>query len=458
MTSGVDLPVAADRSLRRLAPRLWVGGSPLKLFRLGARGEAFMADLLRRAPEGVDPDTVAERRLLNRLVAAGAANPVPRTGSGPPASSVAVVVPVRDDPGGLACLLEGLAGSGVGELVVVDDCSRDPAAVRAVAGDHGARVIRHRSVLGPGAARNTGAGATDAPVIAFVDADVVPGGHWLEVLLAHLARERVAMVAPRVRSSEGPGLLARYERQRSPLDLGPDPARVAQGTRVAYVPSAAILVRRSAFDELGGFDEALRRGEDVDLVWRAVESGREVRYEPAAIVGHRPRSGWTAWALQRAGYGASAPELDLRHPGAVAPAVLSGWSLAVWALVCLGRPVLAGTVAGGTGVALAIRLPDVPRAEAAGFVLRGHLLAGTQLAQAATRTWWPLLAAGSVVSRRVRRLTALALAARVAGVPGPASTRALAVLDDLSYGAGVWWAAGRVRSVRSLLPRLLRWP
>ena len=54
-------------------------------------------------------------------------------------------------------------------------------------------------------------------------------------------------------------------------------------TRVAYVPTAALLVRRAALGD--GFDESLRNGEDVDLVWRLIEAGWRVRYEPAVQVG-----------------------------------------------------------------------------------------------------------------------------------------------------------------------------
>ena len=71
----------------------------------------------------------------------------------------------------------------------------------------------------------------------------------------------------------------------------PRPGLVRPLSRIPYVPSAALVVRRAALpDEL--FDPALRGGEDVDLVWRLVQAGWDVRYEPAATVGHDgPTSG-----------------------------------------------------------------------------------------------------------------------------------------------------------------------
>jgi cellulose synthase/poly-beta-1,6-N-acetylglucosamine synthase-like glycosyltransferase len=175
------------------------------------------------------------------------------------------------------------------------------------------------------------------PLLAFVDADCVPTAGWLDPLLAHFDDERVAFAAPRVVSraadpATASGAIARYEASRSPLDLGPVEGRIAPATRIAYAPAAAVLVRRQALVEFGGFDPSLRVGEDVDLVLRLVDAGWRARYEPQSVVGHRPRATLAALLRQRFGYGRSAGALDRRHPGAVAPVVTGprppGWVLA----------------------------------------------------------------------------------------------------------------------------------
>ena len=74
------------------------------------------------------------------------------------------------------------------------------------------------------------------------------------------------------------------------------------GSPVAYVPTAALVVRR----ELATFDPDLRYGEDVDLVWRLVAAGHEVRYEPRVEVRHREPTGWTAALRRRHRYGTAA--------------------------------------------------------------------------------------------------------------------------------------------------------
>jgi mycofactocin system glycosyltransferase len=456
--------MVADPSLRRVAPGSWVGGSPLRLFRLRGRGDDVAAALVAArdgvatgALRGTAATTAAEGRLLERLAAAGAAHPLANLGAGPPAGEVAVVVPVRDDADGLGRLL-GTLPERVREVVVVDDGSAPAEAdrVRRCASEHGARVVRHERPRGPGAARNTGVAACAGAYVAFLDADVELAGDWLPHLLAHFARPCVAMVAPRVRSIDGPGLLAAYERRRSPLDLGGERARVAPGTRVSYVPSAALVVDREVLEQLGGFEPGLSHGEDVDLVWRAVAAGHEVRYEPFVEVWHRPRPTWAAWVRQRVGYGTSAAALDQRHPHQVAPAVMSPWSAALWLLVGLGRPVAAAVLGGATAAVPQRRLHAVPRDEVARLVLGGHLGAGRQLARAVIRVWWPLLVAAAPVSRRVRRVGVACLLVHVATTDGPWWCRAVAVLDDAAYGAGVWRGAWRRRDPRVLAPRLTR--
>src|SRR4029079_16616432 len=89
-------------------------------------------------------------------------------------------------------------------------------------------------------------------------------------------------------------------------------------------------------NEVGGFDETLKCGEDVDLCWRFVEAGARLRYEPIALVAHDPRTPPRGRALRKSFYGESAAPLAVRHPGKAAPMVISGWSLVVWVLMAIG--------------------------------------------------------------------------------------------------------------------------
>ncbi|HZG92257.1 MAG TPA: mycofactocin biosynthesis glycosyltransferase MftF, partial [Pseudonocardia sp.] len=404
--------------------------------------------------------------LARRLLDAGVAHPVGAPPDAVPTPDrVTVVVPVRDRTAGLRRLLASLDGL---RVIVVDDGSADPAAVRAVAAEAGAEVLRRDRSGGPAAARNAGLAAAATPLVAFLDSDVVPEPGWLDPLLVALADPAVALAAPRIVALPPvTGWLGRYEAVRSSLDLGPDPALVVPRTRVAYVPSAALLVRRAAVGD--GFAEHMHVAEDVDLVLRLHAAGWRLRYQPSARVAHDHRTRLTTWWLRKAYYGTGAAPLSVRHPGAVPPMVLSASGAAIAVLVLAGRPrtVLAalGVVAVSTErLARQLRRMDRPRTTAARLVGWGAVGAVAQSADAVTRHYWPLSVVAAVLSRRARRRV-LAVAV-VEGLvdwwrhrrrdprvrPGPLGHLLARRLDDLGYGAGLWWGAWTHRTAQPLRP------
>jgi mycofactocin system glycosyltransferase len=409
-----------DESARRTGDVL-LAGSPLRVFRLTPAGTTVLDEISRGVAVPASP-------LVDRLLDAGAIHPL--NDSRPvPDDLVTIVVPVR-----------GRIGPTAPRTIVVDDGSDPP-----VSG----ATIRLATNQGPAAARDAGLAEVTTPLVAFVDADVVLPDGWLEPLVAHFDDPRVGLVAPRIRSTPGTSVLARYERRRSPLDLGPEPARIRAGTRVSYVPAAAIVCRTRAVREAGGFDPDLRFGEDVDLVWRLDRSGWRCRYEPGVEVHHDPRPTWAAWAYQRIGYGSSAAPLAKRHPGALAPVRASGWSAAAWALVVSGHPMAAVVLTVGTGAALVRKLPFVPARTSFELATVGTARLATALASAVRRVWWPLVLLAAVRSRRARVVAVVAAVA--AGEP-------LRVLDDACYGAGVWRGMWRERTIEPLLPEIAPWP
>lgn len=211
-----------------------------------------------------------------------------------------------------------------------------------------------------GAARNTGLKETSGELIAFMDSDCTADPGWLQALSAHFADPLVALVAPRVLpdTSRG-GLLARHEVARSALDMGPLQELVKPGARLSFVPSAAIVVRRSAIAG-SGFDESLRVGEDVDLVWRLTDAGWHVRFDPSVRVTHAARTEPVEWITRRFQYGTSAADLAIRHPGLLAPVRASGWNVAALALLAAGRPRTAAVVAASASALLLRHLALAP--------------------------------------------------------------------------------------------------
>jgi mycofactocin glycosyltransferase len=464
-----------------------LGGEPFALVRLRPDSAARVRAWRDGAPVGEGGE------LARALVMANLAQPVP-----PPAPRrpVTAVIPVRDRP--LARLLAALD---VDEVIVVDDASEDGDSVRHEAENAGARYIRRDRRGRAGAARNTGLAAASHDVVALIDSDCVPRPGWLEPLLAHLADPEVEIVAPRIvpLAGEAPPrdgrgaeredapderrgaereyaprgwrgaaarVLWRYEARRSPLDRGPSAARVVPHGRVSFVPGAALLVRSHV-----RFDETLKGGEDVDLVWRLDADGHHVRYEPAAQVEHEHRANARYMLARRAYYGRTAAPLAKRHPNHARPLHMSPWTAATYAALATRHPKTAATITATATALLARRLRAARRATRAEDARRarraGAAQAATQAGGAGEPTWLDdarlaarMVVGGTLGARHivadaiVRAYWPLALA-RPRYLVAAAITRSpLATLDALAYGTGVWHGCLAHRTLDPLIPDL----
>jgi GT2 family glycosyltransferase/glycosyltransferase involved in cell wall biosynthesis len=204
------------------------------------------------------------------------------------------------------------------EIVIVDNGAPDGFALPELPELDGARILRPPSNLGYGAGCNLGAGAASGDELLILNSDVVLSPGALEALTDRLHRnKRIAVVGPRIFShgevqlsarafpSLRTGLLGRrslltrllVRARRYPAEF----QRVqGSGGLVDWVSGACMLVRRSAFDDVGGFDEGYwMYWEDADLCRRLADEGWEVHFEPASVVQHATgASGITARTIR----------------------------------------------------------------------------------------------------------------------------------------------------------------
>lgn len=457
--------VQVDRRVKVLGEgAALLGGSPTRLLRLAPTAQNMLNGGRLEVHDALSAQLA--RTLLDATVAH------PRPASGPSHRDVTVVVPVRDNASGLHRLIGALRGL---RVIVVDDGSAIPVSPAEFAGMHcDVQVLRHSRSNGPAAARNTGLAACETDFVAFLDSDVVPRRGWLEALLGHFCDPAVALVAPRIVGlHNADNLVARYEAVRSSLDLGMREAPVVPYGTVSYVPSAAIICRRSALVAVGGFDETMQSGEDVDLCWRFVESGARLRYEPIALVAHDHRTDLRKWFTRKAFYGSSAAPLTVRHPGKTAPLVISRWTLMVWLLLAMGSCVgyfasLVVAFVTGRRIARSLSAIDTEPKEVAVVAAHGLWSSALQLCSAICRHYWPIALISALMFRRARH--AVLLAAVIDGVVDWATRRGnadddtkpvgllthilLKRLDDIAYGTGLWTGVVRERHLGALKPQL----
>ncbi|MEP6477786.1 MAG: glycosyltransferase [Rhodoglobus sp.] len=181
------------------------------------------------------------------------------------------------------------------EVIVVDNDSGDGSADAIRAAAPWVTVIESSANLGFAGGCNLGAASSRGEVVAFLNSDAKPDPAWISAAMAELdADSAVGAVASRVLDWDG--VVVDYiDAGLTWLGKGYKPfVGETAGTLglvakdVLFGTGSGMFVRRSVFDELGGFDDLFFMFyEDVDLGWRLNLAGGRFRYVPESVVYHR---------------------------------------------------------------------------------------------------------------------------------------------------------------------------
>lgn len=214
---------------------------------------------------------------------------------------IAAIVTVYNEAKNIRDLLDSLkAQQDPFEVVVVDAGSTDGTweKLEAYADDWDALDI-HRKRGKRGACRNYAVEQTDAEVVAFIDGDCIANPFWAQQLRD--AYDGTLIVAGRTIDI---GYWAFENLQRVELER--------RGVDVTY-PSCNLAYDREIFEEVGGFDDRFVTAEDIDLNYRAVETGYTIGYAEDAIVYHRARDSFRGFFKQAFWNGYGRKQLTLKH-------------------------------------------------------------------------------------------------------------------------------------------------
>ena len=456
--SPVDAPIAVgtlvriDSESKFLDRDYLTGGAPWKLLRLPGGSKTVAQSWINGAR--IQP---GQERFARTLINQGMLHPIYE--SRVDVEQIDVVIPVHNDISRVSRLLTLLRDF---HVTIVDDASSNPALLAEIVSTFGQSLVRLEENVGPGGARNAGLRSTSRPFVWFIDDDVIVSDalNVAARLFCQFNDPMVSCVAPRVRGSGGHSLRDKFELRFSPLDMGARPQIVVPGGPVGYLPSACMMVRRSAVG--AGFDPTLRIGEDVDLVWRLHDQGWLVRYLADVVVTHRARTSWSAWWHQRVQYGVSSSELAKRHPGRLAPLRVDPWTLVAWGTVFIGRPSLGARIISVNSEALIERLEDSadePEHVAREVVAKGMVKSGGPLARAAVRTFGPLIllfALHQKLRRRVLALFVVGTAWRWRKTQLHLLDVPVAIADDVAYSLGVAKGAIKSRSLATMTPDITK--
>jgi GT2 family glycosyltransferase len=229
-----------------------------------------------------------------------------------PRPPVSVVVPFRGDVAYAERCRAALARFELGpddELIVADNT--DTGVAVEPLGEV-ATVVRATGERSSYHARNAGAAAASAAWLLFVDADCVPTSGFVDRYFDPAPAERCGALGGGIVGLPGQdSLLARYARDRNFLHQ-------SEGIHAKAGAAAAtgnMLVRRAAFEELGGFAEGIRSGGDVDFCWRLQRCRWSLEFRPGALVEHRHRDTLPDFLATVGRYAAGSRWLNDRHPG-----------------------------------------------------------------------------------------------------------------------------------------------
>ena len=172
------------------------------------------------------------------------------------------------------------------EVIVVDNASGDGTVAYLQANRPSVTVLANPVMRGYARACNEAAGLACGGLLVFMNPDVYVTAEWLDILVQHVNENpAVGIISPQ---AHPPGKA--FASSSVPLE------------EIAAVPGCAMMVRRAAWDDLGGFDPEFQLyWEDTELCWRAWLLGWRVAGDLQAHVVHDESSagGGQRWAEEQ---------------------------------------------------------------------------------------------------------------------------------------------------------------
>lgn len=232
--------------------------------------------------------------------------------------AISVVIPCHNRRDALQLTLDSLCRQTLPadqfEVIVVDQVSIDGCRelVRGYRSPYALHLIEQDAAYGPSVARNAGAGGASAPLLLFLDADMIAEPEALVAHVAGHAGEPRSLLCGRV-LPYWPAYASFVERAANPeggLDRGGAPGQLPFYDAF----SNHLSMPRQVFDSVGPFDPGLRAFEDVDFAYRAHRLGIRIINCPQAIAYHNHPRPFEERLAQARGYNRTLPILLARYP------------------------------------------------------------------------------------------------------------------------------------------------
>lgn len=196
------------------------------------------------------------------------------------------------------------------EIVVVENASGDDSAERIRSAAPHVVLIESKANLGFAGGCNLGVRNASGEYVAFLNNDAKPDTAWVRAAVERFeSSPAVGAVASRVLDWEGQNVdyigsaMTWFGQGYKPLTAQPVPSTPDVPHDVLFGTGSAMFVRRSVYEQLGGFDERyFMFFEDVDLGWRLNLLGHRFVYEPASLAFHKHHASMSSFGAFKESY------------------------------------------------------------------------------------------------------------------------------------------------------------
>ena len=221
-----------------------------------------------------------------------------------------IIIPTAGRRSGLPDLVRSLQGQRLfrdrAEIVLVDDALSPGSYL-----DLDVRVVRTPGGRGPAYARNRGVDASGGGHLLFLDDDVSVAQDYAPKVLDLVELDVAAAGGPAYPAQEPSTAIERY---LDAMGFLQQPVRNSEGD-ILCVPSVQLLVKKTLFEQSGGFDEQFPYpgGEDNDLFLRLRHLGASIAFERDLSVRHDNRMGLVTFARRFFRYGVGTRLACVKH-------------------------------------------------------------------------------------------------------------------------------------------------
>lgn len=259
---------------------------------------------------------------------------------------VSVIIPTRNRKDSLSATIKSIAKLNYPkdqyEIIIVDDGSTDGTDNLVQELKYNLPVTLHyykQESRGISATKNVAINNSHGTVLAFTDDDCIIEKTWLKKIVKYFNSSKIGAVGGPDKVPSTATLLAKCIDYSVTSFVGTGGVRQGKAVRLAkYYPRGCnMAVPKAVIEKVGGFDETLVAGEDIELVYRIKRAGYLVQYAHDAFVWHQRRNSILSFLKQIFLRGYTRTELVRRHKE------LLEFSYLIPSLMVVGFIILLGT-------------------------------------------------------------------------------------------------------------------